>query len=57
MTAIDVDSVEDTVIVAIPLAGAVAELTPRQAFDVVTELLTHIEKARTWAAAQRRESP
>ncbi|MGW0682921.1 hypothetical protein ACWD2L_06105 [Streptomyces sp. NPDC002754] len=56
MTAIDVDSDGDTVIVSIPLASAAFELTPRQAFNVVTELLRHIDRARTYAATKRKES-
>lgn len=54
---IEVESAGEFVIVDVDDEGGIAKLNTRDAFDLVTDLLTAIDQARGYGAAMRREVP
>jgi len=55
MPKLEVESVGETVLVEVANSAIPIELTTREAFDVVTELLIHIDRARGYGEAARGE--
>lgn len=54
---IEVDSDGETVMLVTDKADGVEKLSTRDAFDLVTDLLAAIDRARAYGEVQRREVP